>query len=167
MAVPCVLLSAICLCDYRKARIPNALVLSLFFYGLGYRYWDAGGNGLRNFLESSLAVLFVMYPLFKIGAIGAGDVKLYAAVAGCLSGRTVVRFLFYSLLIAASISILKIFREKSGRERMGYFCAYLADVCRAGQWKLYLENRADRKREGICLSGPVFLSLLLHMGGVY
>ncbi len=167
MTVLCVLLSLICLSDYRKSRIPNSLILLILLYGLGYRYWDAGGGGVGSFAVSFFAVLLCMYPLFKIGAVGAGDVKLYASAAGYLSGRTCVRFLFYSLLIAAVFSIVKICRDRSGRERMGYLCSYLADVCRKGCWKLYFGNCAEARKAGICLSGPALVSVLLHLGGVY
>lgn len=167
MVVLCGFLAVICLFDYRHARIPNWIVLMILFYGLGYRYWDAGGDGVRAFLLSCLIVLLCFYPLFKIGTIGAGDVKLYAAAAGYLSGQTLVYFLFYSLLIAAVISIFRILKERSGRERIGYLCSYLADILRTGQWQLYYKNCLEGQNRGICLSGPILFSILLHLGGVY
>lgn len=167
MAVLCMLLSAVCLTDYRSGRIPNILTLAVFLYGLGYRYWDAGGRGAGSFLGGSFLVLLILYPLFKIGTVGAGDVKLCAATAGYLSGQTVVWFLLFSLLTAAGISLIKILREQCGRERFGYFCAYLAEVCRTGRWRLYFDDRKAMRKAGVCLSGPVLFSLLLHLGGVY
>ena len=32
---------------------------------------------------------------------------------------------------------------------------------------LYLENEKERKAAGICLSGPIFLSVLFYLGGAY
>ena len=45
--------------------------------------------------------------------------------------------------------------------------AYLADVAESGCWKLYLESRQEKQAAGICLSGPVLISILLYWGGVY
>ncbi len=167
MAALCLMLFLACLYDYRKAKVPNWLVCLIFLHGAGFRYWDAGGGGLKEFSASFLTVLLMSYPLFKIGAVGAGDVKLYSAAAGYLSGRALACLLSYSLLVAACISIIKICRERSGKERFGYFCAYFADICRTGQWKLYFEDCADLRKAGVRLSGPLFVGVLLHLGGVY
>lgn len=166
MVFLCVLVAAVCLTDYRWTRIPNRMILLIFLYGMGFRYWDAGGGGIAGFLVNGIVVLLLLYPLFKIGAVGAGDVKLFSVTAGCLSGQDVPCFLISSLLIAALISLIKIFREHSGRERFCYLCAYLKDVCRSGHFSPYPVN-VETKKAGVCLAGPVFLSLLLHMGGVY
>lgn len=167
MAGLCLLLSTVCLSDYRNARIPNRMILLIFLYGIGYRYWDSGGRGAAAYLVSGAAVLLLLYPLFKIGAAGAGDVKLISSTAGYLSGREISRFLIVSLLIAAVISIFKLIKERSARERFGYLCSYFADVIRTGHFKLYLRDRTEAKKAGIRMAGPVLLSLLLHMGGVY
>lgn len=167
MAVLCVTLSAACYSDYREHRIPNWLTGIIFLYGMLFRYWDAGGAGIINFLQNCLTLLLIMYPLFKIGMVGAGDVKLFTTVSGYLSGYVLIWFLFYSLLIAAVISILKICKERSVKERFRYLCAYLADVCHTGQWRLYPVDRDGAKRTGICLAGPVLASVLLHLGGIY
>lgn len=167
MAVLCFLLSVVCLTDYRNARIPNGMIMIIFLYGLGYRYWDAGGGGLTEYLINSILVLLLLYPLFKIGALGAGDVKLFSVTAGCLSKQGVPCFIVVSLLISAMISLIKICRDRSGRERMRYLCSYVVGVCRTGQWKLYLDNVTDSGKAGIHLAGPVFLSILLHIGGAY
>ena len=167
MAVLCVLLSVVCLADYRNARIPNGMIAIIFLYGLGYRYRDTGGEGPTEYLINSILVLLLLYPLFKIGALGAGDVKLFSVAAGCLSRQEIPCFLIVSLLISAMISLIKICRDRSGRERMYYLCSYVTDICRTGQWKLYLNNAAETGKAGVHLAGPVFLSILLHAGGAY
>lgn len=171
MATLCVMLFAVCLSDYRSARIPNMLLAGMVLWGLCYRCcgMESAGMwaGLQAYLSGSLPVFLLLYPLFKIGTVGAGDVKLFAAVAGYLSGCRVYCFLFYSLLISAIFSLLKLIKEKSARERFRYFLSYLSEVAVRGQWALYLENEKDKRKAGICLSGPVLLSVLLYLGGVY
>ena len=167
MAVLCVLLSAVCLMDYHSHRIPNRLILVILLYGLGYRYWDTGGGGLAAYLLIGTAVFLLMYPLFKIGVIGAGDVKLFSVTAGYLSWQKSFCFLFISLLIAAMISICKLVKERSGRERCQYLGSYLIQVGTAGHFKMYFDDCTQARKAGICLAGPVLISLLLHMGGAY
>lgn len=167
MAVLCVILLVACLMDYRSTRIPNWLIGLIFLYGLGWHYRDAGGGGLAEALLNGLFVLALLYSLFKIGAVGAGDVKLYSVTAGCLSRQEIPCFLIYSLLIAAIISIFKMILVRNAKERFYYFCTYLFDVCRNGKFQLYLVNEAGKKKASICLSGPIFLSVLLRLGGFY
>ena len=167
MAVLCVMLLAVCLIDYRSTRIPNWLIWLIFLYGLGWHYRDAGGGGLTEALLNCLLVLILLYPLFKVGAVGAGDVKLYSVTAGCLSGQVVPCFLIYSLLIAAIISLLKMILVRNAKERFYYLCMYLVDICRNGRFQLYFENETNKRKASICLSGPIFLSVLLGLGGVY
>ncbi len=167
MAILCLLLSAVCLSDYRNTRISNKMILIILFYGMGYRYWDAGGRGLTEYVINCFFIFLLLFPLFIIGVIGAGDVKLYSVTSGYLSGQELPCFLLISLLFSAIFSIIKLIREGGGRERMLYLCSYLAEVSRCRRWKEYFHDASEAGRAGIPLAGPVFLSLLLHVGGVY
>ena len=92
---------------------------------------------------------------------------LLGVAAGFLPFHKIFVFLFVSLLIAAFFSLVKLWKEKYFLERMHYLLSYVAEVVRSGNWRLYLENRQERARAGICLSGPVLLGLLLYLGGAY
>lgn len=163
----CLFLVAACGFDYRCNKIPNLLILVIAVVG-ALQYWSAGGLvGVLCFLGTVVLVAGVLYPLFKIGSLGAGDVKLLGVTAGYLPFKKILIFLFVSLLIAAIISLVKMWKKNNFSERLRYLFAYLADVCRSGNFKLYLENEADKQAAGICLSGPVLLAVLLHWGGVY
>lgn len=163
----CFMLFAASVYDYRHGRIPNFMVLLISVLGITYRYRHSGAGGIAGYLEESLLVLIIFYPLFRIGTVGAGDVKLFAATAGYLSGKAVFCFLLSSMLISAIISMIRLLKERDGNERFLYLCSYLGQVAATGKWRLYFHNIYERKRAGICLSGPVLFSILLHIGGVY
>jgi len=167
MSVLCALLMIACVYDYRKRRIPNLLVAFMLLWGIGLQLCRNGPAGGSGFLVRALGITGIFYPLFKIGAVGAGDVKLFGVTAGFLPFQKIFLFLFVSLLVAAIISLCKLAKMKKSGECLGYFCAYLSDVKKTGQWQLYLPNRAERYRRSICLSGPILLSVLLCLGGVY
>ena len=163
----CVFLVAACGFDYRCNRIPNYIILVIAVVG-ALQHWATGGLAeVLYYLGISVLVAGVMYPLFKIGSLGAGDVKLLGVTAGYLPFKKIMMFLFVSLLIAALFSLVKMWKRNNLFERLHYFMAYLADVMRSGNFRLYLENEADKQAVGICLSGPVLLAVLLYCGGVY
>lgn len=167
MAILCLLLGIACCYDYRQGRIPNYLLLIMFATGWCYSTITDGLQGTTSFLIESLGIMILLYPIFKIGALGAGDVKLYGICAGYLPRDKFLFFLFLSLLIAAVISLIKMIKESNAVERISYLCEYLAEVMRSGHFRLYIENERERKAAGICLAGPIFCSVLLYLGGIY
>lgn len=167
MAVLCVLLAAACRFDYRYKKIPNLLIAVMAVLGIVWRFLQGGAWEVVSGAGTAVLVMSLIYPLFKIGTVGAGDVKLLGMTAGYLPFKKILFFLLLSLLIAAVVSLVKMMRKGYFLERMGYLLDYVRDVARSGRFKLYLQNEQDRGAVGICLSGPVLVSVLMYMGGVY
>lgn len=156
-----------CYYDYRRRKIPNFLIYSMLSVGVIDGILTRGVGGTAKFLLTTACVVAIFYPLFKIGALGAGDVKLYGVCAGFLSSRRFLMFLFFSLLFAAILSLLKMIKEQNALERMNYFCQYVWAVTCSGKFYLYMEDGPNRSKHSICLAGPMLASLLLGLGGVY
>ena len=134
----CVFLVAACGYDYKERRIPNYLILWMAITGVGWRLWNERAPGLPGYLGQAVLVMAILYPFFKIRGLGAGDVKLLGVTAGYLPAEKILVFLFCSLLVAAMISVVKMWKRGAGGAQ-----------------------------GGICLSGPVLVSVLLLLGGVY
>lgn len=167
MTAFCILLAIACVFDYRKGRIPNWLLLIMLAVGWGYSGVAEGIRGILLYPLECAGVMVLLYPFFKLGVLGAGDVKLYGICAGYLPGDKFLLFLFLSLLIAAIISLIKMIKECNAVERIVYLCEYLLEVIQSGKFRLYIENEKERKASGICLAGPILCSALLYVGGVY
>ncbi len=167
MAVLCVLLMAACVYDYRRNRIPNYLMIITAVLGAGWCFRNAGFLGILQYGGKAVLIMALLYPIFQIGAVGAGDVKILGVTAGYLPFGKILSFLFASLLAAAIISLLKMWKNQCFVERMQYLAGYFAEALQNGGRKLYLEKEEDKRRVGICLSGPVLFGILLYMGGIY
>jgi prepilin peptidase CpaA len=73
--------------DLRSRRIPNVLTFGAALAGLGYHLVTAGGPGALSSL-GGLGLGFVFFlPFFVLGGLGAGDVKLAAALGAWLGPR--------------------------------------------------------------------------------
>ncbi len=166
MAALCVLLAAACLYDYRKKKIPNPLSAAAFFLGVGWRCRAEGAAGLLFFLGQAAMVMVPLYLLYRIGVVGAGDVKLFGITAGFLPFKKVKIFLFVSLLIAAILSLLKLLSQNNLEKRLRHLAGYVSRTVQKG-WELYPESGLELAEAGIRLSGPILASLLLYLGGVY
>ncbi len=167
MGVLCLFLAIACIFDYLRHRVPNELVVILFLTGIGLRLTE--GSLLEAFLfpPAAVSIMILLYPLYKIGCIGAGDVKLLGICAGYLPFQKIFSFLFVSLLITAIFSLIKLIVKHHTKERFYYLAGYMTQVLRSGKWHLYFEDKKMQKSAGICLSGPIFLSVILYMGGFY
>ena len=166
LAVLCVLLLVACYFDYRYRRIPNRLVGVVLVVGV-VRCIVMQDMAIWFFFLNILFLVALLYPFFKYGSLGAGDVKLLSVCGGYLASDKILYFLFFSMLIAAIFSLGRLFTKQITRERFFYMGGYLWDVVRTGNWRLYMDNVKERCRTGIPLSAPILCSVLLYMGGVY
>jgi prepilin peptidase CpaA len=73
-----VLIAAIC--DATTQRIPNWTSLLIVLLGLGWNIFSAEGLGARSSGLGLIAGLLMMLPSYVFGGMGAGDVKLMAAI---------------------------------------------------------------------------------------
>jgi prepilin peptidase CpaA len=104
-------------CDIRSFRIPNKLIA----VGMGLAVsilaaeGAAGGNVLCDICRG-IAVLVVLFVVYCIGGIGAGDVKLLAVLGLLLGSKTaqviVAAFIAASVLGIAGMLFKKVERRK-------------------------------------------------------
>ena len=70
--------------DVWKFKVYNALTVPLLLTGLAYHTMASGLQGLQGSLMGSLFGFAVLIVFYAMGGIGAGDVKLMAAVGAWL-----------------------------------------------------------------------------------
>lgn len=74
------ILIAAAVIDIRHHRLPNVLTVSAALLGISLQCWLQGWSGLLNGLTGFFAALLLFLPLYALRWMGAGDVKLMAAV---------------------------------------------------------------------------------------
>jgi prepilin peptidase CpaA len=75
--------------DVRYRRIPNKLVLVVLIGGLTINTIFGGSNGLLASLGGFVLAFGLMFLFHAFGTMGAGDVKLFAAI-GAVNGLSLV-----------------------------------------------------------------------------
>jgi prepilin peptidase CpaA len=85
--------------DVREGRIPNGLTSAAMLAGLALHTAVGGGRGLANSAGAAVLAGCVFALCYFAGGMGAGDVKLMAAV-GCLAGMPAVG----TVLIASAVA---------------------------------------------------------------
>jgi prepilin peptidase CpaA len=79
--------------DLRNFTIPNLVTLPLFASGLLFHSFATGGNGFTFAFLGGLCGFMFLIQFYVLGGMGAGDVKLLAAV-GAWIGPVAVFVLF-------------------------------------------------------------------------
>ena len=99
--------------DVRFRRIPNVLVLAALIAGLIINISFGGARGALSSL-GGLAVAFVpMFFMHVFGAMGAGDVKLFAAV-GAVVGLPLVPITFVVVvMLGAALAVYSMIRSRT------------------------------------------------------
>jgi prepilin peptidase CpaA len=105
-----VLVSIAATLDMRTRRIPNSLTLAGIAAGLAVGVSD--GRAMESLAGMGLA-LAVYVPLFALGAMGGGDVKLMAAV-GAFAGPAVwLRMFIITALTGGVIALIFVARKRA------------------------------------------------------
>ena len=93
--------------DVRYRRIPNKQVLIILLGGIALNVFFGAWHGLYVSLLGIVIAFALMFTLHVLGTMGAGDVKLFAAI-GAVLGSSLVLPTF--LIVAVTGGILAIFK---------------------------------------------------------
>lgn len=96
--------------DVRTRRIPNVLTLGGLAAALVWRALP-GGESLESGLWAVAVTLAVAFPLFAIGALGAGDGKLMMALAAVIGIARLPTALAAVALCGGLLAVLAIVRR--------------------------------------------------------
>ena len=157
------------LADLKTDRIPNGFILLGTIIGISGGVLS--GRGLSDILASVLLAFLLMYPLYMIGALGAGDVKLFAMIGSFVAAGEFLAILAGAFVIGAGFLLVKMSAEKNGRERFRYFFSYLHEIRRTGHWKVYGEDlKQDYHtycKNKIHFAVPILFSAVCRIGGLF
>jgi prepilin peptidase CpaA len=95
-----------CFTDLRQARIPNALTFGAAAAGLAFHLLAPQGSGFALAGAGMLAGLLVFFPFFALGAMGAGDVKLMAAIGVWVGWQPALNVALYGALAGGVLAIV-------------------------------------------------------------
>src|SRR5690348_2818418 len=103
--------------DYRQRRIPNWLVLAGILTGLAMNVFLLYDNpspftGLAFALEGLGLALLVYFPLYLLRGMGAGDVKLMAAVGAVVGPLLWLWIFFFTAILGGIIAVIVVLQKR-------------------------------------------------------
>ena len=104
--------------DVRYRRIPNAFVLATLASGLIINTIYGGWQGTLASLAGCAIAFMLMFMLHIFGAMGAGDVKLFAAVGSLTGAHLVLPTFLVVILTGGALALLLTLRSGAVRTTM-------------------------------------------------
>lgn len=159
--------------DLRERRIPNLLVFPVMLIALLGHLFHNGLDGLLFFGLGWGAGLLVFLLPFALGAMGAGDVKLMAAIGALMGWRFIlvtalyasVAGFFVAIVILAFkrgwlLRIAKYLPEKIGRPLLAKLGKYTEADNGNGEASAGSKKRKTMVPYGLCIAIGVFFVLV-------
>lgn len=94
--------------DMTQTRIRNRLIAFGLFIGLVFRLWQEGSIGVFIYVVNIFIPVILLFLLFQIRALGAGDIKLFSMLGAFISTEQLLKVMVLAFCIGALMGICKI-----------------------------------------------------------
>ena len=99
--------------DVRYRRIPNPFVLATLAAGVSMNAIVGGTQGLYSSVTGFALAFVLMFLLHIFGAMGAGDVKLFAAIGAVIGAHLVVPTFLVVVLTGGLLAVVSMVRART------------------------------------------------------
>ncbi len=144
--------------DLRNMRISNRLILIGLGSALILRLFR---GGLYDMLLGILLISFpviLLYLLFLLGALGAGDIKLFSLIGGFVNFKDLIECMTYAFVCAAVFSFLKMLYFGTFFSSMQNVAGYWRSLC---QGKRVVYQAAYGKKSKMHFSVAILVGLVI------
>lgn len=141
------------LLDLKSWRIPNSYIILCGITSINILWEKTGAWGCSRFLLQLLWPIVLLYGIYLIGGLGAGDIKLLGVISTLMDCRSMLRLIAVSMVIGAVYGLLRFIKLGQLREVFRSFF-YLVTGCPFHQKKFnlyYLEKREHKIHFTVCI----------------
>lgn len=111
--------------DLRQHKIKNFITLPAAVAGCALNLWDQGWLGLVAALQGWLVPVLLLILLYFINVMGAGDIKLFAAIGAIMGLPFALESFAYTVFIGSAIALVLLIRKKEFLGRMAGLSRYI------------------------------------------
>lgn len=149
--------------DITSGRISNRLICLGIGTGFFFRIWESGVKGLFLSVIQMILPVIILYLLFLMRALGAGDIKLFSMIGSIWSLKVLFYCMIFSFLTGAVLSLFKLLYQKNLFARLQYFFQYVQNCFITKSIGIY-DRGSDGNQNTIYFSVAVFIGFCVTMG---
>ena len=137
--------------DGKELRVPNWITFPMVISGLIYTTAVGGWGGLGFGLWGMTVGLLTLLPLYAVGGMGAGDVKLMAGIGAWL-GATVTWYAFcVSVVVGAIMAVIMVLWRGSWEKHYNNFLMIISEFITIKKPEELYKIAAERKPQMLLL----------------
>ena len=114
-------------------------------------------------------LLLILYPLFMIGTLGAGDIKLIMILPAYMTFPDALQTVFIAFVCGACIGLVRMIATHTLVSRLRVMKKYIVAVSRAGRLIMYETpdqmKKAQLKSHQIHFTIPLLIGTAISFGG--
>ena len=149
--------------DFYKGKIPNLLIAAGLMAGIINLICYHDLRTILIHIPGMIFPIILLFPLYKIGTLGAGDIKLFSLLGVYFSFMETLFCMFGAYVIGAVIALGTLLWRKNFKERIMYLIYYMKDYFSMGYFRYYYLDKHQEEKSQIHFSLPIFLSVLLFV----
>lgn len=165
MALVILFLTPAVIFDLRTGKIPNFIIIAGYITGFAYQGICHGCGGLWGGVSGALLPLVILFPVFRIRGLGAGDLKLLSVAGAFFALHKSAVCLIMTIFLGGILAVFKMLYQRNFTERIQYFIDYVRRVYETGEF-YYYNMETDNPESKIHMSVPILCSALLCIGGL-
>ena len=131
--------------DGKELRVPNWITFPMVLSGLVYCTAINGLSGLGAGLLGMCVGLLCLLPLYAVGGMGAGDVKLMAGIGAWLGWEITFYAFCVSTVVGAIMAVLMVLYRKSFKKHYDNFMMILIEWMQVKDPRELSRIAAERK----------------------
>jgi prepilin peptidase CpaA len=141
----CAVLIVAAYIDGKQLRVPNWLTFPMVASGLVFNAWTGGWDGLGLGLWGMAVGLLCLLPLYAVGGMGAGDVKLMAGVGAWLGWEPTLYAFCVTTIVGAVMALVMVIRRRRTQHHYASFLMILVEWMTVKNPRELSELAAERK----------------------
>ncbi len=141
----CLVLIVAAYIDGKQLRVPNWITYPMVFSGLIYNAWAADGIGFWMALVGMVVGLLCLLPLYAVGGMGAGDVKLMAGIGAWLGWQITLYAFATTTIVGAVMAVLMVWYTKNFTKHYANFLTIVGEWLSIRDPKELSRIAAERK----------------------
>lgn len=147
--------------DWREHRIANVWIVLGWCLGLLCRVWEGGFRAAGAGLIALWIPLIVGWPLYRMGGIGAGDLKLCSVISLSCGLSFLGKVLAIMSVIAGILSWMRLWRKAELKQRCVSLLVYLWE--RRYRYEKYYQPGSGQRDRVIPLAPVTWIAYMIAL----
>ncbi len=152
-----ILLLTALISDIKFYKIKNKITMIFVSAGLLTGFGFQRSKGVLNSFLGIVVPFILLFALYAIRMLGAGDIKLFCALGAIFGGKCIIDIMAYSFIAGGIISLVLMVTRRNAKNRFMHFCNYFKMIFLLQSFRPYTEFEEKTDKGKVRFAYAVFI----------